>query len=778
MGSEMCIRDSSRPTDSSDPAASLPHPINFYDPLSFPNPSTPFPTPTFPSNPHPVPNPTTSIPCPSNPGVSAFSTSHSNLPIYSQFQPNNHPLVTDFTNTLSNEEKLLLAKGPKFALGEASDDRAKRNIKISFCRLANELRWREHHNRNPDHPENKTTLPRYPYRDEITQAPRYPDFERKLARINESISRSIDATNIKKASNLSNSERTVLANLKKKDIVCLPSDKGGEFCVLDRKKYLELGLQHLNDDKTYVVVNRVSAKSIETRINQTWKEVCRIRSFNIPFTKSYTSSNTNLASFYFLVKTHKPSSTLKIRPIVSNVNSPTTKLSWLLDKALKPLLSAVDAHLENTPDLCRRLASIPTDTKATYNYPFSLDVLNLYTSIPPKDAIEVVQRRMQDNTYTYHSMDHNDISKLLEIVLTNNYFMFDNIIYRQVHGLAMGNSVSAILAILHMDHLEKKALNILDNHVALYCRYVDDAFLLTRNRNEAEHVKSVFDTIDPHIKFEIEHPDHNNTLKLLDIEININSEGEQRTRFYKKSARKPIFVNFKSALPTRSKLCYIRNERKRIKERCSDPRDSKKYLSNFDSILRLNGYPDNFIHKNKRPTRNSTNVNHPQETDNSSFSYFNIPFYNDTVNSRIRKAFHNEGLKVRLSHKTYSLRAALCRKQPDNRICTKKGCNMDEGLCFRRNVVYKILCNKCSSAYIGSTIRELHQRVYEHFRSKESSVNKHMQACRSTPQDMKITIIDYERRRGNLRIREAFHIQKCKPSINSKEESSVDLILF
>ena len=127
---------------------------------------------------------------------------------------------------------------------------------------------------------------------------------------------------------------------------------------------------------------------------------------------------------------------------------------------------------------------------------------------------------------------------------------------------------------------------------------------------------------------------------------------------------------------------------------------------------------------------------------------------------------------MRLSHKTFSLRSALRRKQTGTRSCTKKGCTLNNDLCFRRNIVYKIHCSKCSEFYIGSTIRDLHQRVYEHFMNKESSVSRHMRTCGSTTQEMEVSVVDHERRKGNLRIREAFHIQKHRPKINSKEESS------
>ena len=44
--------------------------------------------------------------------------------------------------------------------------------------------------------------------------------------------------------------------------------------------------------------------------------------------------------------------------------------------------------------------------------------------------------------------------------------------------------------------------------------------------------------------------------------------------------------------------------------------------------------------------------------------------------------------------------------------------------------------------------------------------------------NMLIKILDQENRKGNLRIREAFYINKLNPELNTKEESSIDLILF
>ena len=71
-----------------------------------------------------------------------------------------------------------------FALSQAVDNKTKRDTTINFCCLANELHWTEQRKRSGSNNNFDTGLPKFHYKDEITLRPKYPDFERKLARIN------------------------------------------------------------------------------------------------------------------------------------------------------------------------------------------------------------------------------------------------------------------------------------------------------------------------------------------------------------------------------------------------------------------------------------------------------------------------------------------------------------------------------------------------------------------------------------------------------------------
>ena len=58
-------------------------------------------------------------------------------------------------------------------------------------------------------------------------------------------------------------------------------------------------------------------------------------------------------------------------------------------------------------------------------------------------------------------------------------------------------------------------------------------------------------------------------------------------------AKKPLFVHHQLAIPKKSKINFILNERKRIKDRRSTEILTTKHQNTFDDILCLNGYPEN-----------------------------------------------------------------------------------------------------------------------------------------------------------------------------------------
>ena len=570
----------------------------------------------------------------------------------------------------------------------------------------------------------------------------------------------------KKWSNITNVDKKTIKDLKEKDVICLPSDKGTEFCIIQKDRYSQAALDHLNDSNTYQKVPRMTAKTVENKVNLVWKNICSRNKFPPFVVKSFVASNTELPKFYHLIKTHKTGPDIKIRPIVSNINGPTQRISWLLSKTLKPLLTSVPTHLENSYELIERIQDGDSNNNKTLPYPCSLDVVSLYTSIPIQEAIDNTVDRIEHGTFHLSRLD---VAELLNVTLNNMYFTFEDRIFRQTEGLPMGSSISGILAILFMDKLEQIALSSY-RLISPYKRYVDDIYLQTANEEKANEFHDTMNSLHPRLKFEIEKPTASPeglSLSLLDFKVTITTNGESSFEFYKKPAKKPLFVHHQSALPKRSKTNFIRNERRRIQQRCSTQITSNKHDRDFDNILRLNGYPERTIHE----TKHLQNHQRDPQTQTKEWHYLKIPFISDRLNRKITGIFKRENIPVRIAHKSYTLRQALSHNTTE-RKCNRPNCPIaDTNLCLQRNTVYQLTCKACGEYYIGSTTRFLHDRTKEHLTNDNSSVKKHLTTHhRNNSHNIEVKVITRENDPVNLRLYEAYYIRKHKPGLNSREE--------
>ena len=261
------------------------------------------------------------------------------------------------------------------------------------------------------------------------------------------------------------------------------------------------------------------------------------------------------------------------------------------------------------------------------------------------------------------------------------------------------------------------------------------------------------------------------SLSLLDFNVTITDDGNSTFEFYKKPAKKPTFVHHKSAQPLKFKNNIIRNERNRISQRCTASSAKEKHNKEFDNILRLKGYSHDLIDSTKS-TKSIPQVLQadPQPTDKTDWFYFKIPYVSDTVDYKLRKIFRQEGLPIRVAHKSSTLRQMLTPLKT-NKACDRINCPMSHtGHCFTREVVYKIRCEKCHKCYIGSTIRHTHDRIKEHLSNANSSVLKHLLQCQTNCIDINVYIIARNNDPINIRLLEAHYIRTLKPEINSREE--------
>ena len=84
------------------------------------------------------------------------------------------------------------------------------------------------------------------------------------------------------------------------------------------------------------------------------------------------------------------------------------------------------------------------------------------------------------------------------------------------------------------------------------------------------------------------------------------------------NAKKPLFVNYQSAILEKSKINFIRNERKRIEDKCSTKTTSTTQQNMFDDVLCLKVYSESNIDQTKHPLE-------PSETPSTSQQRMVVP---------------------------------------------------------------------------------------------------------------------------------------------------------
>ena len=93
--------------------------------------------------------------------------------------------------------------------------------------------------------------------------------------------------------------------------------------------------------------------------------------------------------FYMLPKIHKGKFPPPGRPIFSSVDSPTEKISMLLDLILQPFVMNTKLYVKDTGDF---ISKVENTRLSEYDWIFSWDVTGLYTNIPHNEGINAIKK--------------------------------------------------------------------------------------------------------------------------------------------------------------------------------------------------------------------------------------------------------------------------------------------------------------------------------------------------------------------------------------------------
>ena len=149
----------------------------------------------------------------------------------------------------------------------------------------------------------------------------------------------------------------------------------------------------------------------------------------------------------------------------------------MLSKYLNPILSSLTTNeftVKNSFNFADEIVNYDHNL-----YIASLDVDSLFTNIPLKETIKNCAKDLFPNNFYSGKLSTKDLCELLKLATTESSFTFDNKLYKQIDGVAMGSPLGPILAHAFLCHYEKIGLiNVLLN--------LNDIFVLFKSE---EHSK-------------------------------------------------------------------------------------------------------------------------------------------------------------------------------------------------------------------------------------------------------------------------------------------------
>nr|XP_008201306.2 PREDICTED: uncharacterized protein LOC103315148 [Tribolium castaneum] len=273
------------------------------------------------------------------------------------------------------------------------------------------------------------------------------------------------------------------------NLIISKADKGNAVVVLDRANYKHKVHEFL-DTGSFSKLPRNCMKSFMKLAKSTVNDCLETLKYFNCSTFNLIPMNPRIPRLYGLPKIHKPE--CPIRRVVSFINSPVYRLAHWLNTTLRNIVPFDNSYsIINSGDLTDKLRNLepPPDS-----FLVSFDVTNLFPSIPSKECLSIVKDLLFDSGIPVsHALN---LFSLTELVLDQNFFLFDSDFYAQDSGLAMGSSLSPLLAEIFMTKLEKQIFARQESDkIIFWYRYVDDVLALFKgSRADLDYIDKYSDT--------------------------------------------------------------------------------------------------------------------------------------------------------------------------------------------------------------------------------------------------------------------------------------------
>ncbi|XP_063585791.1 uncharacterized protein LOC134763164 [Penaeus indicus] len=244
-------------------------------------------------------------------------------------------------------------------------------------------------------------------------------------------------------------------------IIITKPDKGKGVVILDKKDYVNKVNVLLSDHTKFRKLDTEPFTKIiqlEDKLNRMLKHLKDNDSISLDIYNQLRASGSLPGILYGLPKVHKPD--IPVRPILSAIKTFNYNLAKFLVPILKPITTN-EYTVQNSFDFAKQMSTISFENPVIMA---SFDIQSLFTNIPLKETIDICTNRLFENTDNVHNFTKDQFMKLLKLSVEDSVFMFNNQLYSQTDGVAMGSPLGPTLANVflcyHENYVNSKHDNI------------------------------------------------------------------------------------------------------------------------------------------------------------------------------------------------------------------------------------------------------------------------------------------------------------------------------
>ena len=278
-------------------------------------------------------------------------------------------------------------------------------------------------------------------------------------------------------------------------------------------------------------------------------------------------------------------------------------------------------------------------------------------------------------------------------------FSFNDIMYKQTDGVAMGSPLGPALVNIFVGFYEEKLFSQ-KSKPSTYFRYVDDIFAMFRNEEESDNFFKQLNCLHPSLKFTFE-KEKNNCLPFLDVNVK-RTATDFETSVYRKPTFTGQYLRWESFSPTKQKTNLISTLVHQALMICTKSKLNEE-IKHIKNILLDNGYPESIIDCNisKKIAQFSMSKRFGPE---KCPVYLRVPWIgkasiglDKNVKTAVESCYGSVTTRV-----VFTSKRMLPVARKDVLPTTLKS-----------SVVYEYSCH-CDSRYVGRTSQRLQDRIKQH----------------------------------------------------------------